>query len=163
MAYLDKFARNKKEKEPTQMLTARLPQSVYAGFKDHCESRGLTVSEGIYLLVTKELDDVSSNVNTKEQQPDSNEEEKQHTGVIRKITRDSAMFTEVLNMRDQDIQRKSFEVDGVIPCPLCEKWIAASNFTKHAKRAHELSSLELLVSNKEKAVDMMIKRLNNEE
>lgn len=37
MTYLKQFARNNKKKEKTEVLTARLPKSLYADFKRYCD------------------------------------------------------------------------------------------------------------------------------
>jgi antitoxin component of RelBE/YafQ-DinJ toxin-antitoxin module/uncharacterized C2H2 Zn-finger protein len=59
MGYLEQFARNRRGKEKTEVLTARLPESLYGDFKDHCEELGLSISEAVFLLVEREMKGIS--------------------------------------------------------------------------------------------------------
>lgn len=40
MSYLEQFAKNKRRKEPSTILTARLPDSLYDNFKEHYNDLG---------------------------------------------------------------------------------------------------------------------------
>lgn len=55
MTYLKQFARNRRSKENTKVLTARLPESLYDEFQTYCNELGLSISEAICLLVDKEV------------------------------------------------------------------------------------------------------------
>ncbi|HDU1185823.1 TPA: hypothetical protein REU56_002933 [Listeria monocytogenes] len=69
MSYLEQFARNKKSKEETEVLTARLPKTLYGNFKNYCDDLGLSISEGVCLLVEKEMDVFPDEPESTEKQP----------------------------------------------------------------------------------------------
>ncbi|MCM3790049.1 hypothetical protein M3221_16805 [Domibacillus indicus] len=52
---LEQFARNNRRKEPSTVLTARLPDSLYNDFKEYCDDLELSMSEAIYLLIECEI------------------------------------------------------------------------------------------------------------
>ena len=45
MTYLEKFARNRRRREKTEVLTARIPESLYGDFKGYCDELNLSISE----------------------------------------------------------------------------------------------------------------------
>jgi hypothetical protein len=47
-----------------------------------------------------------------------------------------------------------WNVDNFLPCPVCNTWINAPNFARHAKR-HEMTSREIFEKHKEKADKMV--------
>jgi antitoxin component of RelBE/YafQ-DinJ toxin-antitoxin module len=129
MGYLEQFARNQRRKEQTEVLTARLPKSLYNDFKTRCDELGLSISEAVYLLVEREmkgLDSVSDEPATTIEYKMNDDVVATNTNVVKKNTRKSKPNTK----RFTTIQWK---VDGQLPCPVCGEWKAAENFSRHAK------------------------------
>jgi len=59
MGYLEQFAQNRRRKENTTVLTARLQESVYDDFKTYCDELGLyslSISEAVCLIVKHNRD-----------------------------------------------------------------------------------------------------------
>lgn len=127
MGYLENFARKSKSKEKSIVLTARLPESLYEDFKEHCEDLGLSISEAVYLLVDKEMKD--------------QEVPKTHTTDYKNNY--DVVVTNTIEEKPKPIKRtanttrfttKPWVVDGDLPCPICGQWVSASNFSRHAKQ-----------------------------
>src|SRR6476620_2975230 len=55
MGYLEQVAKNRRSKEKTDVLTARIPESLYNDFKDYCNHLGFSISQAVYLLVKREM------------------------------------------------------------------------------------------------------------
>ncbi|MDR4191063.1 hypothetical protein FO521_30670, partial [Bacillus pseudomycoides] len=53
--YLEKYARNKRRKEKSEVLKERLPHNLYEDFKTYCDDLGLPISEAVCLLVEREM------------------------------------------------------------------------------------------------------------
>lgn len=50
---------------------------------------------------------------------------------------------------------KPWQVDGELPCPLCEQWFSASNFSRHAKQ-HGTNAHAIFTNEKhQKKIDEM--------
>lgn len=101
MGYLEQFARNQRRKEQTEVLTARLPRSLYNDFKTRCDELGLSISEAVYLLVEREmkgLDSVSDEPATTIEYKMNDDVVATNTNVIKKNTRRA-------NRIQKDLQR----------------------------------------------------------
>lgn len=126
MGYLENFARNRRTREKTEVLTARLPEGLYKDFKGYCDEIGLSISEAVYLLVQREMDSLEREATTEEIQP-TTDEYKPTANVAKPTTRrigtTTARFT-----------TKQWQVNGELPCPKCGEWVSASNFARHAKQ-----------------------------
>ncbi|MCO0598508.1 amidase family protein [Peribacillus butanolivorans] len=47
MTYLEQFARNRRRREKTEVLTPRIPEGLYGDFKGYCDELGLSISEAV--------------------------------------------------------------------------------------------------------------------
>jgi hypothetical protein len=55
MTYLEQFVRNRRRREKTEVLTARIPESLYGDFKGYCDELNLSIGEAICLLIEREM------------------------------------------------------------------------------------------------------------
>lgn len=160
MSYLEKFARNKRGNEQTRVLTARLPISIYDEFQQHCSQLGLSLSEGIGLLVQNELESSGYAPNSDFEQP--NEEENTNTSedeykapTLKKMTNTNGgrRYTSKTPMAPRGIAKK-FEYNGQIPCPVCNSWISKQNGSRHFK-GHDMTTEQVYSQYEEKALQML--------
>ena len=163
MGYLEQFARNRRSKEKTEVLTARLPQSLYGDFKVYCDELGLSISEAVCLLVEHEIKGIESEVNTKN---DINNDKEKHIVVVEN-TNTNTNVVEVKQKTSGTNTSKRFTVkhwvvDGELPCPKCNQWVKQSNFARHAKH-HGSNTVEFFTDEESlKIVNEMIKERNIE-
>ncbi len=143
MKYLEKFAR-KRNKEATEVLTARIPESLYQEFKTYCDSLGLSISEAVFLLVEREV-----RGETPEQQT--------HNEYITQTdlhTNDDKKNDDVVvpNTKEYIPKQKSsnagfvtapWKINEKLPCPICRTWTSATNFSRHAKEKHQTITKEI--------------------
>lgn len=168
MGYLERFARGPKGKERTEVLTARLPASLYKEFKAYCDDLGLSISEAVYLLVDREMKGIES----AESEISTTIEYKMNDGVVDEGVSIVKKNTNVLKKNTQrkqtNISRfitKDWWVDGELPCPICGEWKNAKNFSRHAKEQHNMTTEQVLTNEeyKEKANAMVKKRKGSSE
>lgn len=171
MGYLEQFARNKRGKEKSEVLTARLPVSLYSEFKKHCDELGLSVSEAVYLLVEREMkgnesqsttnkyindykNDVNVNIN-------SDDVVAATTETIKKVFKPKQIRRGTTTGR---FTKTQWEVNGFLPCPICNEWLSGSNFNRHAKTNHDLTTETIFTSDeyKEKILAMIVERKANQ-
>ncbi|WP_046176241.1 ribbon-helix-helix protein, CopG family [Domibacillus indicus] len=142
MSYLEKFARNKRRKEPSTVLTARLPESLYEQFKEHCDELGLSISEAIYLLVQREI---TENMKFTEGSPEYNDEYMKNNHAVVKNTDPIIKHTGRGTVNTKRFTVKQWEVEGELPCPICGSWVGSSNFARHA-RQHNATTKEIFTN-----------------
>ncbi|WP_242303325.1 hypothetical protein [Bacillus cereus group sp. BfR-BA-01495] len=165
MGYLEKYARNKRRKEKSEVLTARLPHSLYEGFKTYCDDLGLSISEAVCLLVEREMTGENNAFNevatTKEviNNTDSSDDEvkvntKTTTNVVQKNTKKN-------NSNTTRFTVKQWEVNDKLPCPICGEWKASGNFSRHAK-THGITTEQIFTDerHREKAEEMIAELKN---
>lgn len=165
MGYLKKYARNKRRKEKSEVLTARLPHSLYEDFKTYCDDLGLSISEAVCLLVEREMagsdkafDEVAT---TKEaiKNTDSSDDEvktntKSNTNVVKKNTRKN-------NSNTTRFTVKQWEVNDKLPCPICGEWKASGNFSRHAK-THGITTEQIFTDEEYKEkIELMVAELKS--
>ena len=130
MGYLENFARNRRTKEKTEVLTARLPEGLYCDFRSYCDELGISISEAVYLLVQREMDSIERVVNTV---PTTDEYTKNddvvttNTTVVKPKPRRTGTTT-------TRFTTKQWQVNGELPCPKCNTWVSAANYSRHAKQ-----------------------------
>lgn len=141
MGYLEQFARNRRSKEKTEVLTARLPAALYSEFKTYCDELGLSISEAVCLLVEHELKVQKSAANTESNINDY--ENKQY-----EYEKNNGVFATNTNVNTKAIEKtqagssanakrftvKQFVFNNELPCPVCNQWVNNSNFARHAKQ-----------------------------
>ncbi|MBT2734107.1 hypothetical protein [Bacillus sp. ISL-7] len=140
MGYLEQFAKNSRAKEKTEVLTARIPESLYRDFKDYCDDLGLSISEAVYLLVKREMtgfeketQDDESVLYTNENNSNDDEYKKNHF-VVETTTNVVKPTTKKISTTTERFTTKQWQVNGELPCPKCGEWVSASNFSRHAKQ-----------------------------
>ena len=60
MSLIKQYARNKRSKENTIVLTARLPETIYNKFQSYCEEYGFSLSEAVNLLIQNEVKSIEN-------------------------------------------------------------------------------------------------------
>ncbi|HDR4595094.1 hypothetical protein VSK70_26660 [Bacillus sp. WOD8 KX774193] len=165
MGYLEQFARNKRRKEKSEVLTARLPHSLYEDFKTYCDELGLSISEAVCLLVEREMtgsdnafDEVATtkeyikNTNSSDDEVKTNT--KSTTNVVKKNTKEN-------NSNTKRFTVKQWVVNDKLPCPICGEWKTAGNFLRHAK-THGMTTEQIFTNEgyREK-IELMVAELKN--
>jgi antitoxin component of RelBE/YafQ-DinJ toxin-antitoxin module len=164
MGYLEQFARNTRRKEKSEVLTARLPQSLYSEFKAYCDELGLSISEAVYLLVEREMnsfDGVSNELATTKEYIENDDvvvmNTETNTNIVDNVVKKKRNVTKSNTNR---FTTKHWVVNGELPCPICNQWASSSNFARHAKQ-HD-STTQAIFTNEEylKRVKEMIEERN---
>lgn len=169
MSYLKKFAR-RPGKGKTETITSRVPTELHKEFSEHCDRLGLSLSEAVYLLIKQEMtENEGIQKNTKEihnesvvgknihnQQADlvddeAPEREEIYDDVYIKNTKVNKRKTAKPAPRSL---KKQFELDGKVPCPICNNWQSSSNFSRHTKIYHDKTTEEVFEEHKVKATEM---------
>ncbi|WP_050183973.1 hypothetical protein [Domibacillus robiginosus] len=160
MSYLEQFARNKRRKEPSTVLTARLPDSLYENFKEHCDELGLSMSEAIYLLVEREI-----TVNQKTGKESAAYISKHIQSGEEAATNTRPVIKDTIKMQTNTkrFTVKQWEVDRELPCPICNSWSNAGNFSRHAKKHY--TNTQAIFTNQEyiKKADEMVRQRKAEQ
>lgn len=167
MINLHDYARNKRPKEKTEVLAARLPASAVKEFKELCGDLGMTVSEAVYLMVEDQLALKSGDVNENCLQKKFSDN-KLLTNSLDDDKIVNKRVNKIVNKRKQPTGEKRFtvnnwKVDGEIPCPICKEWTNFSNFARHSKQRHEGMSTKEIFTNEEYvhiANEMLEKKAN---
>lgn len=164
MGYLEQFARKRRSKEKSEVLTARLPQSLYSEFKQYCDDLGLSISEAVCLLVEREIkgfDGVSSELSTTKEYIKNDdvvaENTEANTNVVNEVVERKRNASKANTSR---FTTKQWMVKGELPCPICNQWVSASNFSRHAKQ-HNSTTQEIFTNEENlKRVQEMIEERN---
>jgi antitoxin component of RelBE/YafQ-DinJ toxin-antitoxin module len=164
MGYLERFARKKYAKK-TESLSVRVPEDLYNSFRDYCDELGLSVSEAVNLLIEREVtesnaknykrsanDEIATTSEVQEPSSVLHHHAKPLTSSYKPVERKATMNT---NGR---FTYKSWEVEHFLPCPLCKDWVSSSNFSRHAKQHHDLTTQEIFTEFKDIADEMYAKR-----
>lgn len=130
MGYLEQFAKNRRRREKTEVLTARLPESLYEDFKGYCDELGLSISEAVCLLVEHEIQGIQG----ASEELATTYEYKTNDEVVIPNTKEVKKPAKRINTNSNRFVTKQWQVDGQLPCPYCSQWIAVTNFSRHAKR-----------------------------
>ncbi|WP_260288726.1 hypothetical protein [Peribacillus aracenensis] len=151
--YLEQFARNRRRKEKTEVLTARLPESLYSDFKGYCAELGLSISEAICLLVEREMTgkgSESEELAISDEYKMNDDVVEVNTEIVKKETKRSASNT-------NRFITTQWQVDGQLPCPYCGRWLVSTNFSRHAK-LHSTTTQEIFTNEKyREKINSMIK------
>jgi hypothetical protein len=168
MGHLEQFARNRRGKEKTEVLTARLPESLYRAFKTHCDELRLSISEAVCLLVEHEMkgvevtNDYIDNDSKQDEYKSNHDVVEMYTELNTEVTTDVIETNTSVVEKEQMVSRtntkrfttKHFVLDGKLPCPICNQWVNHSNFARHAK--HHGSNTQAIFTNEEN-----LKQINN--
>lgn len=149
MSILKRYAKDT-TKEPTEVLTTRVPRSIYNQFKRHCEQYGLSLAEATAILIKTELGD--------------SYKAPSHEDVSKPIQKELPIQTSSLRTVSPKKQPRSntgrfvtteYQVDGELPCPICGEWKSSTNFARHVKTNHKKTTQEIFTENHEKAISMV--------
>ncbi|PTX47841.1 hypothetical protein C8P63_1496 [Melghirimyces profundicolus] len=135
MGYLERFARKRRNR--TETLTARVDPDTYKRFKEHCDRLGLTVSEGVALLVEKEVgSDPVTNVHTYvPTEPAGNTNV--HTSVR---TEHESIRRYTPPPQGKYGGKRKLSPDGRKEwCSLCQDWRSAAHFGRHCRDVHNMT------------------------
>lgn len=140
MGYLEQFAKNRRSTEKTEVLTARIPESLYKDFKDYCDDLGLSISQAVYLLVQREMTGIEAETQDDESPLYTNvyktndDDYKKNHSVVDSTTNVVKQTTKRISTNTARFTTKKWQVNGELPCPKCGEWVSASNFSRHAKQ-----------------------------
>lgn len=133
MGYLDRFKKESVEQEETTHVGGRVPKSIADDFRKYCTELNLTLSDGLRLLMEKEL------------------RENAQGGAA---AQDSRLAAAELNAnKPLDGRKKPFNADRTkvgelydfirhidgkkqLPCPVCGTWSAYAVFSKRHSAKH---------------------------
>ncbi|MDM5215175.1 hypothetical protein QUF94_28120 [Peribacillus sp. NJ4] len=157
--YLEQFARNRRRKDKTEVLTARLPESLYYDFKGYCTELGLSISEAVCLLVEREMSEkvsVSEELATSDEYKMNDDVVEMDTEVVKVVARRNS------NSNTNRFITTQWQVNGQLPCPYCGRWLVSTNFSRHAK-LHSTTTLEIFTNEKyREKITSMIKAKQEE-
>jgi hypothetical protein len=155
MGYLHQFARNKRSKEKTEVLTARLPKSLYAEFKGYCDELGLSISEAVSLLVDREVNTGNarneSAVSVEVAESYTTDDEPIHKVIvanppsIKKVASQSKPTANRSKTNTSRFTTNQWKVNAMLPCPICDEWFNNKNFARHVK-SHDFDSTQSLLT-----------------
>lgn len=155
MGYLEQFARNRRSKEKSEVLTARLPTSLYSDFKTYCDELGLSISEAVCLLVEREMAGVEPAAGevatTKEYIKNDDVVEVNteiNTEVVERKKDVVKQNTRRINSNTNRFTTTQWKINGQLPCPICSEWKDAGNFARHAKNSHEMTTEQIFTNEK---------------
>lgn len=153
---LQAFAK-KRKKEETTVITARIPNSKYNSFKNYCDKLGLSINEAINILINDELKEASKDNNVMNTEMNNDMDQVTIDDVINS---DSAvtipMNTKVNTNKNTKSSNGSrftydgFEINGQVPCPICNEWFEKSNFARHTKTKHDSKPIDVLLNDEYK-------------
>lgn len=153
--------KNKKEKKENKnvVLPTRLTQDEYDKFSELCQSTGHTMSEAVRMLIQNELN------------PSKPAPQKQQVERVEVPTYDVPLppVETVSKPKPRSYTPSSGEllrfttekwkIGNFLPCPICMEWASASNFSRHAKTTHNMTTKELFNTHQETADQMVKERL----
>lgn len=137
-------------KEPTEVLSLRVPRSIYIKYKEHCEQYGLSLAEATAILIKTELGDAYRVPS--------------HEDVAKPIQKELPIQSSSLQTVSPKKKPRSnsgrfvtteYQVDGDLPCPICGEWKSSTNFSRHVKVTHNKTTQEIFTENHEKAISMV--------
>ena len=164
MGYLKKISKKREKQPKNSPVSTRLTESEFKQFSKLCEETGYSVAEALRLLVLLELNNNDDDMNTKSIQTysNSNQDELKRTQVEAIRTQTAPKEVQTVNKpKRTGVQVSStrfttnpWKVKEELPCPICGTWITASNFSRHAKKFHEMTTQEVFTIHKDKATQM---------
>lgn len=157
MGLLKKLSRKSDKEVKNKAVSTRVTEKEFEAFSDLCDSTGFTMSEALRLLILQEINELDLQVKTKDiqtfteskpsssqsKQLSSNDKQKLLTVNNRKQISNSNRFT-----------TKKWVVNDRLPCPICNAWLSASNFSRHAKE-HNMTSQAIFTEHGDKADQMV--------
>lgn len=137
-------------KEPTEVTSVRIPKSLHRSFKKHCENYGLGIAEAINILIRNELGEAYK------QHLHEDESDKLQEKLPQKLSSPQRTITKPSSRKQAGrFVTTEYQVDGELPCPICEEWKSSTNFARHVKTNHKKTTQEIFTENHEKAISMV--------
>jgi antitoxin component of RelBE/YafQ-DinJ toxin-antitoxin module len=156
---LQAFAK-KRKKEETTVITARIPNSKYNAFKKYCDDLGLSINEAINILINDELKEASKENNKIIQEVIDDANQVTIDDVINDesaVTIESELKVNTKMNTNKNTKSNGsrftydgFEIQGQIPCPICNEWFDKTNFARHTKTKHDSKPIEILLNDEYK-------------
>jgi hypothetical protein len=161
MGYLQKNSKKKESEPKTQPVSTRLTENEFKLFYKLCEETGYSISEALRLLIKKEINEEENVLriqkNTDRIQPSTIVNEP-YTTVDKPYTNVNEPYTTVdkkpLRTGSVRFTTSKWNVDNLLPCPLCYTWVSAANYSRHAK-GHDLTTQEVFTKYKDEADKMV--------
>lgn len=155
MSILKQYAKDT-PKEPTEVLSLRIPRSIYNKYKEHCDQYGLSLAEATAILIKTELGDSYKTPSRED--------------VAKTIQRELPKKSSSIQTVSPKKQSRSntgrftttqYQVDGELPCPICGEWKSHGNFARHVKGTHSKTTQEIFTENHETAISMVKARIES--
>jgi len=129
----------------TVTISARIPEDLAEEFKAWCEKFDWNISEAIYEIIKREVEELRSKygdiMKNKEKNVNENEDNHHNETYTKNNDDNNEDRKRYVNIHrgrpPKGASVKEFEVDGEVPCPKCEAWISYSNFARHCKTQHD--------------------------
>lgn len=137
-------------KEPTEVMSVRIPKSLHKSFKKHCENYGLGIAEAINILIRNELgDSYKQHLHEDESNKLQDKLPQKSSSPQRTISKSSP------RSNTGRFTTTEYQVDGELPCPICGEWKSHGNFARHVKTTHGKTTQEIFTENHETAISMV--------
>ena len=173
MSIIKKYSRKVDNEPKLHPITTRVTNEEYTSFDNLCKENGYTLSEGLRLLVKQELNsldqDVAESTETYSAPRRAPQAARRRTAT--KVNTPHSIPVKVVASKaptDPDgpkvIEKKQgrkrfvsipWRIEDDLPCPLCDLWISASNYARHARSFHESTTETLLTTFEAKANQMV--------
>ncbi|RAT01417.1 hypothetical protein A6E27_23070 [Bacillus cereus] len=157
MSILKRYAKDT-PKEPTDVLSLRIPRSIYNKYKEHCDQYGLSLAEATAILIKTELGD-SYKAPSREDVAKTIQKElpKQPTSI------QTVSPKKQTNSNTGRFLTTQYRVEDELPCPICGEWKSHTNFARHVKSNHGKTTQEIFTEYHEKAISMVKARRETNE
>lgn len=164
MSILKKMSKKREDEPKNHPVSTRLTDTEFQLFYKLCEETGYSISEAMRVLIQQELkpyDDepytpvLKTNTESKQENTTSIQNHTlSHTPSTPVVKRSATVNKRV---RPNRFVTTDWMVEDKLPCPLCNGWVSASNFSRHAKQ-HDMTTQEIFEKHKDKADEMVKQR-----
>lgn len=164
--------KDRKEKSKSVVVTGRVSEDVYNKFKEICDSAGFSVSEAVRLLVINEVTPkkhVSQQESKPRPEPSSvatphYEPKPLQSDMKPPQPKPIKSFNPTMNPNNFGrFNTNKWKFNNMLPCPICNKWVSATNFSRHAKVNHDNSTTEEIFTTYADKADEMVQAVNSQE
>lgn len=177
------------KKKKDKVRSIKLPSDIDAEFEAHCKHYDISYNEAVLRLILHELgkEDLSakqvsvtkeipsntaSNTGVIPEEYFSNTKEYQSiTPVTPPVTPRITSVTpkkhhgNTMGTRRRQSSRftvKPYEVDGSVPCPICQTWQSYKNFSRHCKDMHGGKTSQDVIESNRDVVEAMVRKARGE-
>lgn len=162
MGYLDQFKKDATNMEETTHIGGRVAVSIVNAFKEHCADLNLTVSEGLRLLMEKELRENQRDITPAEQTKELAAKIAAENPLAGRRTPYSMGRTKIGEL---SYFMRKIDSGKYMPCPICQNWSGYGPYSKRHTRKHGFTtSIDFLTDEQHReAVEDMLRRFDNGE